>query len=420
MFVEPLLRELDLQPGDKTMVEKALERCSGSWSRIDELVFSNQMRVVTALQSVRLGEDDFQDSSGYGYHDRGREKLEDAFACAFKGEDALVRPQIVSGTHALTITLFALLRPGDLLLSITGKPYETLETVIGSRGSEEGTLKEWGIQYHYLPTDSYGYPLLDNLNKNLNPRVAYIQRSAGYSLERRSLTVQEIGEMADLIHSIYPGALVVVDNCYGEFVSGTEPTAMGADLVAGSLIKNPGGGLAPGGGYAVGRKDLIRKLAARLTAPGLYGKLGAMTGKRSLFQGLFMAPVLTGNALKNALFAAALFELAGYRVQPGVDDKRGDIVQGIILGDRDKVKLFCSAIQGASPVDSHLTPVPGELPGYDGEVIMAAGTFFQGASGELSADAPVRSPYAVFMQGALTLPHALWATCRAFKAIREI
>ncbi len=414
------IEQISLPLGLSVMARRALSRSASPWSAIEKTSFSNQLRVLKAMQEVRLGEEDFQDSSGYGYHDRGREKLEQVFAAAFQAEAALVRTQLVSGTHALTVALFALLRPGDTLLFLTGKPYDTLQAVIGSRGEEEGSLREWGIESRFLPVSEDGFPELSSLKPELKPKVAYIQRSAGYSLQRKTLTINQMKQLIREVRKLYPETWVLVDNCYGEFTEPVEPTAAGADLAVGSLIKNPGGGLAPSGGYAVGRRELIHKMSARLTAPGLYGSLGAVTAKRNLFQGLFMAPNLVENALKNAVFAAALFNEMGYEVRPRFNDARGDIVQAIVLGDAKMVMRFCQAIQSASPVDSHLMLEPDTLPGYKDPVIMAAGTFYQGASGELSADAPIREPYAAFLQGGLTLPHALWATCRAAQALWEM
>ncbi len=416
----PELRRLLIQglpPNLQDPVARSLKRAQKPWEDIDGIVFYNQHRVLEVFQQLRIGEGDFQDSSGYGYGDSGREKLEKAYAAVFGGEAALVRPQIVSGTHALALTLSGLLRPGELLLCLMGPPYDTLQSVIGSRGEETGTLKEWGILHRYADLTPEGYPNIDALERDLQPRIVYVQRSAGYDVKRTSLTNEALGELVKKMRIRYPHAWLVVDNCYGEFAEKSEPLHAGADLIAGSLIKNPGGGLAGSGGYIAGRRDLVRRVAARLTAPGLYGKMGAFAGKRSLFQGLFMAPSLVGNALKNALFAAALFEELGYEVRPRFAEGRGDIVQMILLGSAEKMLRFCQAIQAASPVESYLTLEPGPLPGYDDQVVMAAGTFFQGATGELTADGPLREPYAVFMQGGLTLPHALWATCAAAKAI---
>lgn len=407
-------------PGElRAMAARARREVEPRWGEIDRLQFDNQHRILEALQRQRLSEDDFLDSSGYGYGDRGREKLERAFADVFGGERALVRPQIVSGTHALAVTLFGLLRPGDLLLCLTGPPYDTLQAVIGSCGGESGTLAEWGIRHHYLPAGGDGYPDLEALEPGLQPRVAYIQRSAGYDLQRHGLDIDGIGALVERVRARYPGAWIVVDNCYGEFAESREPLQVGADLIAGSLIKNPGGGLARSGGYVAGKAELVRMVAGRMTAPGLYDSLGSFQEKRSLFQGLFMAPGLVGNAQKNALFAAALFEMIGYAVKPRCAERRGDIVQAIILGSAERLLRFCGAVQGASPVEAYLTPEPGPLPGYADPVVMAAGTFYQGATGELTADGPLREPYAVFLQGGLTLPHALYATCAAARALFE-
>lgn len=395
-------------------VPESLEAVAPQWEKIDATVFINRSRVLEAFRQERVSDADFAESSGYGYGDQGRDKLERIFARVFHGEAALVRSQMVSGTHALCIALFALLRPGELLLSLTGPPYDTLQTVIGSKGSEEGNLAQWGIRYHYCQeTDRRGYPDLEGLDPALNPRLILIQRSPGYDPYRPPLTISLMESLIAAARRRYPEAWILVDNCYGEFVEAWEPTAAGADLLVGSLIKNPGGGLAPGGGYAVGRRELIHKVAARMTAPGLNAALGPLTAKRNLYQGLFMAPVLAGNALKNAVFAAHLFARMGYPVRPAFDQERGDIVQTIFLKSAEKVRRFCQAIQKYSPVDAHLTLEPAPLPGYEDPVIMAAGTFYQGASGELSADAPMREPYAVFLQGGLTLPHALAATCLA-------
>ena len=410
---------LDLPEELAEMAARALQQVKKRWGEIDSLQFYNQRRLLEAFQEQQIDESDFLDSSGYGYSDLGREKLENIYARYFGGERALVRPQIVSGTHALAVTLFGLLRPGELLLCVTGPPYDTLQAVIGSRGAESGTLAEWGIRHQYLPFTEDGYPDLQALDPALQPRVAYIQRSAGYDLHRRGLTAGEMGELVKKVRRLYPETWVVVDNCYGEFAEKREPLEMGADLIAGSLIKNPGGGLARSGGYVVGKRELVLRVAGRLTAPGLYDSLGSFQGKRSFFQGLFMAPALVGKAQKNALFAAALFEMMGYRVQPRWRDERTDIVQAIVLGSTEKLLRFCRAVQGASPVEAYVTPEPGPLPGYEDPVVMAAGTFYQGATSELTADGPVRPPYAAFLQGGLTLEHALYATCAAAKAIFE-
>lgn len=414
---EQWLEHLGLPEKLQDTALRSLRRAKEQWGRIDDIVFSNQRRVLAALQEQRLGEQDFLDSSGYGYGDSGREKLEGAFARIFGAEAALVRPQIVSGTHALAVTLGGLLRPGELLLCLTGPPYDTLQAVIGTSGRERGTLAEWGIRCRCAAFSSGGYPDFQSLEKGLQPRVAYIQRSAGYDVGRPALTVERIADLVKEVRGRYPEAWIAVDNCYGEFTEETEPLSAGADIIAGSLIKNPGGGLAGSGGYIAGKRGPVQLVAARLTAPGLYDKLGSFTGKRSFFQGLFMAPALVGNALKSAVFAAALFEEMGYPVRPCCEEPRGDIVQTINLGSAERLLRFCQAIQEASPVESYLTLEPGPLPGYADQVVMASGTFFQGATAELTADGPLREPYAVFLQGALTLPHALLAVCAAAKAL---
>ncbi len=414
---EQWLEHLGLPEKLQDTALRSLRRTEEQWGQIDSTVFFNQRRVLEALQEQKLGETDFLDSSGYGYGDSGRDKLEGAFARIFGAEAALVRPQIVSGTHALAVMLGGMLRPGELLLCLTGPPYDTLQAVIGTSGRERGTLAEWGIHCRCAAFGKEGYPDFDTLEKGLRPRVAYIQRSAGYDVGRPALTVARIAELVKEVRSRYPEAWIAVDNCYGEFTEKEEPLAAGADIVAGSLIKNPGGGLAGSGGYIAGRQEPVRLAAARLTAPGLYGKLGSFTGKRRFFQGLFMAPALAGNALKSAVFAAALFEEMGYPVSPRCGEARGDIVQTITLGSEERLLRFCQAVQEASPVESYLTLEPGPLPGYADQVVMASGTFFQGATAEFTADGPLREPYAVFLQGALTLPHALLAICAAAKAL---
>ncbi len=412
------LSALPFDPAFCRLADRALTDVIPFWTEIDRIIFINQHRVLDAFQEARIGEENFAASSGYGYNDRGREKLEAIFARVFGTEAALVRAQIVSGTHALAIALFGLLHPEESVLFVTGPPYDTLQVVAGSRGNEVGTLREWGIKSRFLPQTEAGLPDLLLLKQEYRPELVYLQRSAGYSLGRKTLTLVEIREIINRVRAVWPGIPVLVDNCYGEFTEEMEPPHVASDvIVAGSLIKNPGGGLAPSGGYLAGPAELIRAIAARLTAPGLYGDLGATPNKRSLFQGLFMAPQLVSNALKNALFAAALLSGMGYPVRPGLDETRGDIVQAIILGDPQKIERFCETVQAASPVEAYLKPEPAALPGYTDPVIMAAGTFVQGASGEISADAPMRPPYAVFIQGGLTLPHAIWVTCSAAYAL---
>ena len=377
------------------------------FEEIDGVAEYNQLKVIKAMQEARVSDIHFAGTTGYGYNDLGRDTLEEVYARAFHGEDALVRPQLISGTHALTVALSGNLRPGDEILSPVGKPYDTLEEVIGIRDSV-GSLKEFGITYSQvdlLPDGSFDF---EGIRKAINERtkLVEIQRSKGYAT-RPTLSVARIGELISFIKSIKPDVICMVDNCYGEFVETLEPTQAGADLVVGSLIKNPGGGLAPTGGYIVGRKDCIERAAYRLTAPGLGKEVGASLGvSQSLYQGLFLAPTVVAGALKGAVFAANLYEKLGFGVVPNGSESRHDIIQAITFGTPEGVIRFCEGIQAAAPVDSFVTPEPWAMPGYDSDVIMAAGAFIQGASIELSADAPIKPPYAVYFQGGLTWYHA--------------
>ena len=377
------------------------------FEEIDGVAEYNQLKVIKAMQEARVSDIHFAGTTGYGYNDLGRDTLEEVYARAFHGEDALVRPQLISGTHALTVALSGNLRPGDEILSPVGKPYDTLEEVIGIRDSV-GSLKEFGItssQVDLLPDGSFDF---EGIRKAINERtkLVEIQRSKGYAT-RPTLSVARIGELISFIKSIKPDVICMVDNCYGEFVETLEPTDVGADMIVGSLIKNPGGGLAPIGGYIVGRKDCIERAAYRLTAPGLGKEVGASLGvSQSLYQGLFLAPTVVAGALKGAVFAANLYEKLGFGVVPNGSESRHDIIQAITFGTPEGVIRFCEGIQAAAPVDSFVTPEPWAMPGYDSDVIMAAGAFIQGASIELSADAPIKPPYAVYFQGGLTWYHA--------------
>lgn len=377
------------------------------FEEIDGVAEYNQLKVIKAMQEARVSDIHFAGTTGYGYNDLGRDTLEEVYARAFHGEDALVRPQLISGTHALTVALSGNLRPGDEILSPVGKPYDTLEEVIGIRDSV-GSLKEFGITYSQvdlLPDGSFDF---EGIRKAINERtkLVEIQRSKGYAT-RPTLSVARIGELISFIKSIKPDVICMVDNCYGEFVETLEPTDVGADMIVGSLIKNPGGGLAPIGGYIVGRKDCIERAAYRLTAPGLGKEVGASLGvSQSLYQGLFLAPTVVAGALKGAVFAANLYEKLGFCVVPNGSESRHDIIQAITFGTPEGVIRFCEGIQAAAPVDSFVTPEPWAMPGYDSDVIMAAGAFIQGASIELSADAPIKPPYAVYFQGGLTWYHA--------------
>ena len=365
------------------------------------------MKVIAAMQKNRVSAEHLYGTTGYGYNDAGRETLEAVYADIFHTEDALVRPQITCGTHALNVALAANLRPGDELMSPVGKPYDTMDEIIGIRPSK-GSLAEYGITYAQAdlkPDGSFDY---DAIKAAINERtkLVTIQRSKGYA-QRPTLSVERIGELIAFIKSIKSDVICMVDNCYGEFVQTIEPSDVGADLIVGSLIKNPGGGLAPCGGYIAGKKEYVEQAAYRLTSPGLGKEVGATLGvNQSFFQGLFMAPVVTAGALKGAIFAANLYERLGFKVIPNGSEPRFDIIQAIELGSAEGLIAFCKGIQAAAPVDSYVTPEPWDMPGYDSEVIMAAGAFVQGSSIELSADGPLREPYSVFFQGGLTWYHA--------------
>lgn len=374
---------------------------------IDANAEYNQMKVIDAMQKNRVSETHFAATTGYGYNDAGRDTLEDVYATLFHGESALVRPQLISGTHALHIALSSNLRPGDELLSPVGKPYDTLEEVIGIRDSV-GSLKEYGVTYRQVDLLENGDFDFEGIRRAINEKtkLVTIQRSKGYQT-RPTLSVERIGQLISFVKEIKPDVICMVDNCYGEFVERIEPLDVGADMMVGSLIKNPGGGLAPIGGYIVGRKDCIDRAAVRLTAPGLGKEVGASLGlNQSFFQGLFLAPTVVAGALKGAIFAANLYEKLGFLVVPNGTESRHDIIQAITFGKPEGVIAFCEGIQAAAPVDSYVTPEPWDMPGYDAPVIMAAGAFIQGASIELSADGPIKPPYAVYFQGGLTWYHA--------------
>ena len=388
------------------------------FAAIDETAEYNQIKVLNAFRRAQVSEACLSGTTGYGYNDIGREKLEEVYALTFRTEAALVRPLIACGTHALAIALFGNLRPGDALLSISGKPYDTLEEVIGIRPSA-GSLAEYGVKYRQvdlLEDGGFDYNAIrEALTEDV--RMAAIQRSRGYAL-RPTLSVEQIGEAVRFVKSIRPDVLCMVDNCYGEFVETREPAELGADLIVGSLIKNPGGGLAPSGGYLCGTRECIENAAVRMTCPGLGSEIGpSLTLNPSFFQGFFLAPVVTASALKAAVFAANLYERAGYAVYPGGAEARYDIIQAITLGSPEKVKGFCKGIQSASPVDSHVTPEPWDMPGYDDPVIMAAGTFVSGSSIELSADGPLRAPYNVYFQGGLTWPSAKFGVLMSMQCL---
>ncbi|QFK71247.1 methionine gamma-lyase family protein [Pradoshia sp. D12] len=402
-----------VQETEKMIAERFLE--------IEENVDFNTAKVLKAFQENQVSDAHFNPSTGYGYDDMGRDTLEKVFAHVFGAEAALVRPQIISGTHAISTSLFGVLRPGDELLYITGKPYDTLEEIVGIRGSGIGSLKEYQISYQSVALKEDGYVDFDAVAKAIKPntKVIGIQRSKGYD-NRPSFKIAEIKEMIQFVKAIKQDVVVFVDNCYGEFAEKMEPTEVGADLMAGSLIKNPGGGLAKTGGYIAGRADLVERCAYRLTTPGIGAEAGAsLYSLLEMYQGFFLAPHVVGQSLKGAIFTAAMLEKWGFNPSPTWNEPRTDLIQSIQFHDRDKMVLFCQQIQFASPINSHVTPYPAYMPGYEDDVIMAAGTFIQGASIELTADGPLRPPYTAFVQGGLTYSHVKIAICKAIDQMIE-
>lgn len=400
--------------------EEILEGLKSRFAQIDQVAEFNQLKVLEAMQENRVSEACLLGTTGYGYNDVGRDTLEQVYASVFGTEDAMVRAQITCGTHALALALFSNLRPGDELLSPVGKPYDTLEEVIGIRQGK-GSLREYGITYRQvdlLPNGDFDY---EEIKKAIGDKtkMVTIQRSKGYQT-RPTLSVTRIGELIRFIKAIKPDVICMVDNCYGEFVETIEPSQVGADLVVGSLIKNPGGGLAPIGGYLAGSRACIEQAAYRLTSPGLGKEVGASLGVLgSFYQGLFLAPTVTAGALKGAIFAANLFERAGFKVVPDSQESRHDIIQAVTLGSPEGVKAFCRGIQMAAPVDSYVTPEAWDMPGYDSQVIMAAGAFVSGSSIELSADGPIRSPYTAYFQGGLTWQHAKLGILTAYQQVKN-
>ncbi|MYL33235.1 hypothetical protein GLW08_01045 [Pontibacillus yanchengensis] len=375
--------------------------------QIDQLVEKNQKRVLEAFQTHQVSDGHFNPTTGYGYDDFGRDKLEEVYASIFGGEDALVRPQIVSGTHAITITLFGLLRPNDELLYITGRPYDTLEEIVGVRGHNNGSLKDFHIGYNHIDLINDGEVDFQGVQNAITGRtkVIGIQRSKGYA-DRPSFSIDEIEEMIRFVKEIDSSIIVFVDNCYGEFAEEKEPIHVGADIIAGSLIKNPGGGIVRTGGYIVGHSHLIEHCANRLTAPGLGKETGAsLHSLQEMFQGIFLAPNVVGEAMKGAVFTSRFLEKLGYTTSPAYNDHRTDLIQSVTFHTSEEMIAFCQEIQHASPINSHVRPYPSEMPGYENDVIMAAGTFIQGASLELTADGPIRPPYMAFVQGGLTYAH---------------
>ena len=419
-IIEELYREMGISGPVFRFGQQILRALEERFREIDAVAEYNQLKVLRAMQKNRVSAEHFNGSTGYGYNDSGRETLEKVYADTFHTEDALVRSQITGGTHALALALSANLRPGDEMLSISGKPYDTLEEVIGIRPSR-GSLAEYGIRYRQAELKEDGSFDFEAIKAALRPetRIAAIQRSKGY-LTRPSLSVEQIGEAIRFVKDLRPDLIVMVDNCYGEFVDYTEPSDCGADMTVGSLIKNPGGGLAPMGGYIAGTRECVENCAVRLTSPGLGREVGAsLNTLRSLYQGFFLAPTVTAGALKAAVFAANLYEQLGFKVVPGGAEKRNDIIQAVEFGFPEGVIRFCEGIQAAAPVDSYVTPEPWAMPGYDSDVIMAAGAFIQGSSIELSADGPIKPPYAVYFQGGLTWEHARYGILRSLQSLYE-
>lgn len=400
----------------KTIEDSLKERFEG----IDQTAELNQLKVVHAMQKNHVSAECFHSTSGYGHDDLGREVLEAVYRDCFHAEDALVRPQITCGTHALALALMSNLRPGDELLSPVGKPYDTLEEVIGIRPSK-GSLAEYGITYSQVDLLEDGTFDYDNIKKAIHEKtkLVTIQRSKGYAT-RPTFSVKQIGELISFVKSIKPDVLVMVDNCYGEFVEEQEPIDVGADMMVGSLIKNPGGGLAPIGGYIVGKKECVENAAYRLTSPGLGKEVGANLGViQSFYQGFFLSPTVVASAVKGAILAANVYEKLGFDVVPNATETRHDIIQAVAFHDPEKMIAFCEGIQAAAPVDSFVTPVPSEMAGYDDDVIMAAGAFVQGSSIELSADGPIREPYAAYFQGGLTYNHAKLGVMMSLQKLYE-
>lgn len=416
--IATLYQSMGITPEVYAFGAEILQGLAGRFQAIDEVAEYNQLKVLKAMQKNQVSEACLLGTTGYGYNDLGRDTLEAVYADIFHTEDALVRPQITCGTHALALALMSNLRPGDELLSPVGKPYDTLEEVIGIRPSK-GSLAEYGVTYRQvdlLPDGGFDY---DEIKRAINDRtrLVTIQRSKGYQT-RPTLSVARIGELIAFVRQIKPDVICMVDNCYGEFVETLEPSDVGADMVVGSLIKNPGGGLAPIGGYIAGKKACVENAAYRLTSPGLGKEVGASLGVLTQFyQGLFLAPTVTAGALKGAIFAANLYEKLGFAVVPDGSESRHDIIQAVTFGTPEGVIAFCEGIQAAAPVDSHVTPEPWDMPGYDAKVIMAAGAFVSGSSIELSADGPIKEPYAVYFQGGLTWQHAKFGILKSLQSL---
>ncbi len=412
----------DIRPEIFALADETEKGLAGVFGAIDETARRNTQKVMQAFEDNRVSDSCFAGTTGYGYDDLGRETLDKIFAQVFGAEAALVRTGFVNGTHALTAAMFALVGPGDTILAATGAPYDTLRCAIGISGEHHGSLKFYGVDYKQVelaPDGGPDFAAIEKASSDAKVRAVMIQRSRGYE-DRRALTVEEIGRICAAVKKSNPNAYVMVDNCYGEFTDTLEPTELGADIIAGSLIKNPGGGIAPTGGYVAGQRELVERAAMRLTTPGIGGECGSTLGvNRLLFQGLFLAPHTVAQALKTAVFCAAMMERIGLESSPKAAEKRSDIIQMVKLGTAENMKRFCAGIQAGAPVDSYVTPEPWQMPGYDCPVIMAAGSFIQGSSIELSADGPFREPYTVYMQGGLTYESGRLGVMMALNAMLE-
>ncbi len=418
--IRGMYEKLGISPELQDRAGKLLEELSPRFSKIDAIAEYNQMKVIHAMQKQHVSETDFIPTTGYGYNDIGRDKLEAVYADTFHCEDALVRPQILSGTHALTVALFGVLRPGDVMLSVAGKPYDTLDDVIGLHPTS-GSLADFGVKYRQvdmLDGKTIDYEALKQALTD-KPKVVYLQRSKGYEA-RHSFSVEEIGAMVSFVREHHPEAIIMVDNCYGEFTQTIEPTDVGVDLMMGSLIKNPGGGLAPIGGYIAGKKKYVEMCANRMSCPGLGKEVGPNLGTlTSFYQGFFLAPTVVAGAIKGAIFAARLYEDYNFDVVPSSKEERYDLIQSVIFHNPEGVCAFCRGVQAAAAVDSYVTPEPWDMPGYDAPVIMAAGAFVQGSSIELSADGPMKPPYVAYFQGGITWYHAKLGVLKSMQEVLD-
>ena len=421
-YTDKLLQDkFKIDPKVINIIEESESEVSSQFKELDDIMAYNQYKILSAFQENRLSDMHFGWNTGYGYDDPGRDAIEKVYADIFHTDKALVRPTIVNGTHALAITLLGILRPGDELIYCTGRPYDTLEEVIGIRGNGNGSLKDYGITYKQVELLPDGSIDLEGVKEAITDktRMVTVQRATGYGW-RKAITIDQIAEWANLVSNINPNIVKMTENCYGEFLDIKEPTDVGVDVIAGSLIKNPGGGLALTGGYVSGREDLIDKIQYRMTCPGIGGECGLTFGQtRSMFQGLFQAPKVVNGAVKGAVLCGKVYEKLGYEVCPKAEDKRSDIIQAIKLNSPESLEIFCQAIQAAAPIDAHVAPVPWDMPGYESQVIMAAGAFVQGSSIELSADAPMREPYIVYFQGGLTYEHSKFGVIKSLDALHK-